>query len=93
VLFVDAETFSVALTLIYDRADALYKIINSVYERSEDPDPEPSQSTSRMRASIVVDVQNRTANVARVTKPTDYSTPELSLITRTFSVADLNAGR
>ena len=94
VLFIDEETYSIALTLIFDRKDRLYKVVNGTYQRSDGgSDSEASQTTARMRSSIVLNLLDRTANVARVIKPTDYSAPQFSQIERIFSVADLNSGR
>ena len=94
VLFIDAETYSITLTLIFDRQDRLYKVVNGTYQHSQHgPDADASLTTARMRSSIVINLLERTANVARVIKPTDYSAPRFSQLDRIFSVADLNSGR
>lgn len=94
VLFIDAETYVVAMGLIYDRNDALYKIVSGVYARDAATDEaDPSMTTSRMRASIVANVRDRNANIARVIKPTYYDAIGPSDVRRMFSVADLNRGR
>lgn len=94
VLFIDEETFSIAMVLVFDREDSLSKVTTNVYERSEHvTDQDPSKTTSRMRSSIVVNVSDHTANIARVIKPTDYVAVKPSQVRRIFSVADLNSGR
>jgi hypothetical protein len=94
VLFIDAETFSVALTLVYDRDERLYKVINGTYAHGDGAlDGDPSLTTSRMRSSLVLNLREQTANVARVLEPTDYAPPKTAFLERVFSVADLNSGR
>ena len=94
VLFIDEETFSVATVLVFDRKDSLSKVMTNVYERSEEvTDQDPSMTTSRMHSSIVINMGDHTANIARLIKPTEYHAVEPSQVRRIFSVADLNSGR
>jgi Protein of unknown function (DUF1329) len=93
-MFIDQETYNVAMVLIFDRNDALMKIFTMVYEFSEDEaEPVPALSTPRWRASIVINVQNRSANIAQGSKPTEFVDVEPSYVRKLFSVSSLSSGR
>jgi hypothetical protein len=93
VLFIDEETYGVAIALVFDRNDSLLKVTTNVYARSEGmSDPDPSLTTSRMSSSIVINMDDHTANIARLTEPTRYVAVKPSRVRRIFSVADLNSG-
>ena len=94
VLFIDEETYSVVMTLVFDRADSLTKVLQTMYVYSEDEaDPPPELSTPRWRGSIVINLDNRTANVAQSTKHAEYTTVTPSYVRKLFSVSNLGSGR
>lgn len=94
VLFVDAESYTVMLVAVFDRNDELLKVMTTVYEFSDELEaPEPALSTPRWRASIVVNAQNGSANIARGSKPTEFVDVKPSLVRKLFSVSNLGSGR
>lgn len=93
-MFIDQETYSVTMTMVFDRGDTLMKVLSTVYEYSEDlVDPAPALTTPRWRASIVVNVRDRNANIAQGTKPTEFVEVEPSFVRKLFSVSNLSSGR
>ncbi len=94
ILFVDEQTYSVALVLVFDREDRLLKTFATVYEYSEDAAQSSlADSTPRWRASIAVNVQDGSANIARGSKPTEFVDVKPSQVRKIFSVSNLSSGR
>ncbi len=93
VIFVDEQTGSIAMTLVFDRADNLLKVMTTMYEYSEDlAAPEPAQSTPRWRGSIVINLQDRSANIATGVD-TEFVSLKPSQVRKLFSISNLNSGR
>lgn len=94
ILFIDQETFSVAMTLVIDRNDQLSKVMTTVYEYSDELDsPPPEMSTPRWHASLVVNKQERSANIAAASKQAEFVTVKASKVRKLFSVSNLTGGR
>jgi hypothetical protein len=94
VLFVDEETGSIALALIFDRTDRLLKVISTVYEFSDDlAAPPPELSTPRWRASTIINLEDRTANLAQSDQETAFEAVDASYVKQLFSVSNLTSGR
>ena len=94
VMFVDQESFTIGLTLIFDRSDALIKIFQTVYASSDElVDPDPSLTVPRWRSSIGIDLRDSTATIARAMKPTEFLTMKPSKVRQLFSISNLTSGR
>jgi len=94
VLFVDEETGSITLALIFDRNDHLFKVIATVYEFSDDLEaPPPELSTPRWRASTVLNLEQRTANLAQSSSEAEFEAVDASYVKQLFSVSNLTSGR
>ncbi|MGR9091543.1 MAG: DUF1329 domain-containing protein [Gammaproteobacteria bacterium] len=93
-LFIDQQTYSVAMTLVFDRSDTLTRVMTTMYEYSDESDnPPPELSTPRWRASIVINKLDRSANIAAGSKPTEFVDVKPSRVRRLFSVSNLTGGR
>lgn len=93
-LFIDQETFSVTMSLIFDRENSLVKVMTTMYEASDDLDsPPPELSTPRWRSSLVVNLQNKSANIAAGSKTTEFVNVKASKVRKLFSVSNLTGGR
>ena len=93
-LFIDQQTYSVMMTMVFDRDDRLLKIMTTVYTYSDDlDDPPPALSTPRWASSIVINKQERSANVAAVSGNTEFVDVKPSLVRKLFSVSNLTGGR
>ncbi len=94
VMFVDQETYTVTMTLIFDRQDTLMKVLSTVYEYSEDLiDPAPNLTTPRWRASIAINLRDRNATIGQGTTPTEFAEVEPAFVRKLFSVSNLSSGR
>ena len=94
VMFIDQETYTIGLTLIFDRSDALVKVFQIVHASSDDlVDPEPSLTIPRWRSSIGIDLKDGTATIARAMKPTEFVTMKPSKVRQLFSISNLTSGR
>lgn len=93
-LFIDQETFSVTTNLVFDREDNLEKVMTTMYQASDDQDaPPPELSTPRWRSSIVINLQDRSANIAAGSKATEFVNVKASKVRKLFSVSNLTGGR
>ena len=94
VLFIDQETFSVAMTVIFDRNDEMSKVMTTVYKFSDELENPPLElSTPRWLSSIVVNLQDGSANVAAASSETEFVTVKASKVRKLFSVSNLTGGR
>lgn len=93
-LFIDKQTFSVTMNLIFDREDQLTKVMTTMYEYSDElANPPPELSTPRWRGSMVINLKDRTANIASGSKPTEFVNVKASKVRKLFSVSNLTGGR
>jgi hypothetical protein len=93
-MFIDKQTYSVAMNLIFDREDQLVKVMTTMYESSDNLTSAPPElSTPRWRSSIVINVQNRSANIAAGSTPTEFVEVKASKVRKLFSVSNLTGGR
>ena len=93
-MFLDQQTFSVVMTMVFDRSDQLSKVMTTAYEYSDDHDSPPVElSTPRWHASMVVNKQERSANIAAATKQAEFVTVKASKVRKLFSVSNLTGGR
>ena len=94
IMFVDQETFTIVLTLIFDRNDALLKVFQIIHASSDDlVDPDPSMTVPRWRSSVGINVQEHVATIARAMKPTEFLTMKPSRVRQLFSISNLTSGR
>ena len=94
VLFIDKETFSVAMTVVFDRNDVMTKVMTTVYKYSDElQDPSLELSTPRWLSSIVVNLQDGSANIAAASSETEFVTVKPSKVRKLFSVSNLTGGR
>lgn len=93
-LFIDQETFSVTTNLIFDREDNLEKVMTTMYQASEGEDSSSLElSTPRWRSSIVINLEDRSANIATGSEPTEFVNVKASKVRKLFSVSNLTGGR
>lgn len=93
-MFIDRETFSVVMTMVFDRNEELSKVMTTVYEYSDELDAPPVEfSTPRWHASIVVNKQERSANIAAASAQAEFVTVKASKVRKLFSVSNLTGGR
>ena len=82
------------MTLVFDRADSLSKVMTTVYEHSgAGASGDPALSTPRWRTSIVTNFDDRIANIGRGIGPTEFVEVEPALVRKLFSVSNLSSGR
>lgn len=94
VLFIDQDTGSIAMTLVFDRSSELVKVFSTMYEYSDElDDPPPALSTPRWHASIAINVRDGSANVASTLGNTEFVDIKPSQVRRLFSVSNLSGGR
>ena len=94
VLFIDQETGSTAMTLIFDRNGQMEKVFSTVYAYSDDLDnPPPALSTPRWAASIAINLKDGTATLATTLGNTEFVDLKPSQVRRLFSVSNLSDGR
>jgi len=93
-IFIDQQTYSVAMTLVFDRSDTLTKVMTTMYEYSDELDNPPLDlSTPRWRASIVINKLDNSANIGAAAGPTEFVDVKPSQVRRIFSVSNLTGGR
>ena len=93
-MFIDQQTYSVVMTLVFDRSDELQKVMSTVYAYSDElDDPPPAMSTPRWRSSIVMNLQDGSANVAAATSASEFVVMKPSQVRKLFSVSTLTSGR
>lgn len=93
-MFIDQQTYSVAMTLVFDRSDTLTKVMTTMYEYSDELDNPPLDlSTPRWRASIVINKLDNSANIAAASGATEFVDVKPSQVRRIFSVSNLTGGR
>ncbi|MGE0483199.1 MAG: DUF1329 domain-containing protein [Gammaproteobacteria bacterium] len=95
IIFVDEQTGSIPLTLVFDREDRLVKTFATVYAHSDDVAAPPAElSTPRWRASIGVNLVDGTANIAaELDGSTEFVNLKPSQVRKLFSVSNLGSGR
>ena len=92
-MFVDDETFAINMTLVFDRTDALFKIMLIVHERPDDvSDPEPSQSLPRWKSSIAINLRDGTGTIGRAMSATEFVDMTPSQVKQIFSISNLTSG-
>ncbi len=93
-IFIDQQTYSVAMTLVFDRDETLTKVMTTMYEYSDELENPPlDQSTPRWRASIVINKLDNSANIGAAAGPTEFVDVKPSQVRRIFSVSNLTGGR
>lgn len=94
-MFVDEETGTIPMTLVFDRAGELVKTFAMVYAHVDDVDTAPiERSMSMWRASMAIDYVARNANIAADHEAsTEYVAVKPSQVKKIFSVSNLGSGR
>jgi hypothetical protein len=97
VLFIDAQTFGVALSLVFNHDNVLWKTLQTMTRAPayRDDNPESSLETSVMawRGQVIIDRVVNTATVVRAKTETNNPTMSPSAIKRIFSVSSLTSGQ
>ncbi len=94
VLFIDRDTGSIAMTLIFDRNGEMLKVFSTMYEYSDElENPPPALSTPRWKSSIAINLKDGTGNVATALGKTAFVDIKPSQVRRLFSVSNLGGGR
>ena len=96
VLFVDAQTLAVALSLVFDHDGMLWKTFQTIYRG---PAPQDSNdaplhtSVPSWRGQFNVDRKSNTSTVVQAVTDTVHPPMQASQIKRIFSVSNLTSGR
>ena len=95
IMFIDEETYNVNLALIFNKEDALWKSITTVYRRPyADADLSlPENTLSYWAASIAINYAKNDATVTRAKDPVVFPKFDDVKIRRMFSVSNLTSGR
>ena len=94
VLFLDAETFVVLYSLVFDHSSELWKIFVNLHRTGDQKAPRDLENTvPQWMASLAIDVENGTNSVFRASRPASYTAVSTSRLRRTFDVSNLTEGR
>ncbi|MCZ6895106.1 MAG: DUF1329 domain-containing protein, partial [Gammaproteobacteria bacterium] len=96
VLFIDHQTFGVALSLVFNHDNLLWKTMQTVYQGPlPDDDDKASIETSvpRWRGQVLIDRLANTATVVSARTDTLFPTMSPSKIKSIFSVSSLTSGQ
>ena len=94
ILFIDEQTYSVALSLIFDRSENLFKVINVVYGRGDSKGKNVlGDSVPNFRSTNVINLRDDIASLGGVTRETDYPQLKVREVRKLFSVSSLTSGR
>lgn len=96
ILFIDAQTSGVALSLVFNRDNDLWKTLLTMYRApTYEGDGERALETSvqSWRGQVNVDRVAGTTTVVRALTPTEHPTMSKSKIKRIFSVSSLTSGQ
>lgn len=96
ILFLDAQTFGVALSLVFDQGNFLWKTFQVIYRAPQlEGDGKRALETSvpSWRGAVNVDRIVGTTTLVRALTPTEHPTMSKSAIKRIFSVSSLTSGR
>ncbi len=94
ILFVDEETYSIAMSLIFDRSDRLFKVVSIVYGRGDgNGKNELSDTVPNFRTTIAMNLRENIASFGGVTGATGYPRLKPSAVRKLFSVSSLTSGR
>lgn len=94
ILFIDEETYSIPMSLIFDRSDQLFKVVTVVYGRADSKGEDDLEATvPNFRTTIIMNLQENIANHGGVTAATEYPRLKTSAIRKLFNVSSLTSGR
>ena len=98
VQFIDTESYNTTLSLIFDRKDSLWKVIYTVYERTNvAPEVEPAleDSVHHWAALVGIDLDKSTTTLVREAPGTQatYAKNTAAKVRRIFDVSNLTKGR
>ena len=96
ILFIDAQTWNVALALAFNRDKQLWRIFNINYwlpDTAKGSEPGLGDSVPHWAATVAIDALADTATVSRAIVPTELPKMKASQIRRRFSVSNLTSGR
>ncbi|MGR8949705.1 MAG: DUF1329 domain-containing protein [Gammaproteobacteria bacterium] len=96
ILFVDAQTSTVGLSLIFDHENNLWKTFLGVYQGPEPQngmDSPMETSVQGWRGQFNVDRKTNNSTVVQSLTPTEHPHMKPAQIKRTFSVSNLTSGR
>ena len=93
-MFIDQETYTIMLTMVFNKDGSLWKLFSTQYQYSDDMvNPSPAQSTPRWRSSVAINVRDRNGSVGAATGPSEYVEIKPSKVRRLFDVSNLTSGR
>lgn len=96
IMFIDAETYNIAVALAFNRQGEVWKIFSPLYVMPTPAAGEPAaleSSVPRWATTIAIDRIANTATVARAATPTETPTMTDEEIDREFNVSNLTEGR
>ena len=93
-MFVDQETYTIMLTMVFSKDGSLWKLFTTQYQYSDDiVNPSPALSTPRWRSSVAINIRDRNGSVGAATGPSEYVEIKPSKVRRLFDVSNLTSGR
>lgn len=95
-LFIDAQTYSIALSLVIDHDGMLWKTFQSVYRgpiAQSNAEAPMGETVQGWRAQMNIDRKTNNSTVVQSLTPTLHPALKPSQIKRVFSVSNLTSGR
>ena len=93
-MFVDQETYTIMLTMVFSQDGSLWKLFTTQYQYSDNVvNPSPALSTPRWRSSVAINIRDRNGSVGAATGPSEYIEIKPSKVRRLFDVSNLTSGR
>ena len=93
VLFVDRETYDVALALAFDHQDRLWKVFDPIYRQTRGVGHDANATVSSWRGQVNITLSGDTATVVHALTDTTHPDMKPSAIKRIFSVSSLTSGK
>ncbi|MGE0485591.1 MAG: DUF1329 domain-containing protein [Gammaproteobacteria bacterium] len=92
-LFIDRETYDVAIALAFDRDGRLWKVFDPVYRVTRDVGGEAGATVSSWRGQANLNLREPTATMVHALTDTLHPTMKPSAVKRIFSVSSLTSGK
>lgn len=96
VMLIDTETYDVVFSLVFNRDNQLWKIMDPLYKgalAADAPGADIENSVSSWRGQVDIDFVANTATIVRARSETTHPTMTAAKIKRTFYVSSLTSGQ
>ncbi len=92
-LFIDKQTYDVAVALAFDHQGRLWKVFDPVYRATRGSGPDGAGTVSSWRGQANIDLVGGTATVVHAMSETEHPPMKAAQVRRIFSVSSLTAGQ